>query len=73
MATASNRGLSFNPNNIMIKALTSYLDYSIFAELSVVIFAVVFVAVVIRTVRIKKEIADHHANIVLGDQTENRP
>ena len=34
----------------MIKKLTEFLDYALFAELALVIFAVVFIAVVIRNV-----------------------
>jgi hypothetical protein len=56
----------------MIKALTSYLDYSIFAEIALVIFAVVFVAVVIRTLLTDSHVTSYQAHIVLGDQSEER-
>ena len=51
----------------MIKVLTSFLNYSVFAELSLIIFAIVFAAVVIRTIRMKKESTDDFARIVLAD------
>lgn len=54
----------------MIKKLTSFLDYGFFAELALAIFACVFVAVVVRTLMIKRETTNEHANIVLGDQEE---
>lgn len=54
----------------MIKKLTSFLDCGFFAELALAIFACVFVAVVVRTLMIKRETTNEHANIVLGDQEE---
>ncbi len=54
----------------MIKKLTEFLDYALFAELALVIFAVVFIAVVIRTLRINKDVTDRQSRIVLGDQHE---
>jgi len=54
----------------MIKNLTSNLDYSMFAELSVVMFAIVFVSVVIRTLTTRGEITKRQANIVFGDSSE---
>ncbi len=56
----------------MIKALTSYLDYGIFAEIALVIFAVVFIAVVIRTLLTDGRVTRYQAGIVLGDQSEER-
>ncbi len=53
----------------MIKALTSYLDYGFFAEVSVVIFAVVFVSIVIRTLLTHREITNSQAAIVMGTDT----
>ncbi len=54
----------------MIKRLTSYLDYSTFAELALLLFACIFVAVVIRTLMTRSDITERQAKIVLGDQTE---
>jgi hypothetical protein len=54
----------------MIKKLTTYLDYSMFAELSLLMFAAIFIAVVIRTLRTRDEVTDQQAKIVLGDQPE---
>ena len=51
----------------MIKQLTDYLDYGIFAEISVVIFAAVFVAVAVRTMLMKSKEAELRARIVLND------
>ncbi|MEL7498974.1 MAG: hypothetical protein AAFN77_15310 [Planctomycetota bacterium] len=52
----------------MIKRLTSYLDYSLFAEIALSIFAAVFIAVVIRTLLIKQEVTQQQSRIVLGDE-----
>ncbi|MEM9410696.1 MAG: hypothetical protein AAGA30_06255 [Planctomycetota bacterium] len=54
----------------MIKKLTSFLEYGVFAELSLAIFALVFIAVVIRTLLMRPEEIRRQAGIVLGD--ENR-
>jgi hypothetical protein len=51
----------------MIKKLTSFLDYGIFAEGALAIFALVFVAIVIRTLMMKPDIIHEQATIVLGD------
>ena len=56
----------------MIKTLTSYLDYGMFAEIALVIFALVFVAVVIRTLLQDSNLTTQQANIVLGDKREDR-
>lgn len=56
----------------MIKKLTSFLDYGLFAEAALTIFAVVFVAVVIRTLLMSKAETTQHAHIALDDQQENR-
>lgn len=63
--------INFQNFTVMIKKLTSYLDYSMFAEAALAIFAVVFIAIVIRTLLIKSEIADEQSRIVLGDKKEN--
>lgn len=54
----------------MIKKLTSFLDYGVFAEIALAIFAVVFVAIVIRTLLMGTEMTTRQAKIVLGDQEE---
>ena len=51
----------------MIKELTGYLDYGLFAELALAIFACVFVAIVIRTLLTKTETTYQQASIVLED------
>ena len=56
----------------MIKQLVKHLDYSLFAELALVSFAIIFVAVVIRTLVMRSDVTRQHANIVLGDQTEKQ-
>jgi hypothetical protein len=56
----------------MIKKLTSFLDYGLFAEAALTIFAVVFVAVVIRTLMMSKTETSRHAHIVLEDNKETR-
>ena len=57
----------------MIKKLTSYLDYSMFAEWALVLFAIIFVVVVIRTLMTRSDETRQQANIVLGDKWEKRP
>lgn len=54
----------------MIKTLTSYLDYSIFAELALIMFAVIFISIVVRTLATKSEITEAQSLIVLDDKTE---
>lgn len=54
----------------MIKKLTSFLDYGMFAEVALAIFACVFVAIVIRTLMMQSDTTTQQANIVLGDQEE---
>ena len=54
----------------MIKKLTSFLDYGFFAELALVIFALVFLAIVIRTLLLRGEVANKNARIVLQDNEE---
>ncbi len=51
----------------MIKKLTNFLDYGMFAELALAIFAVVFVAIVIRTLRMNSGATKAHAAIVLEE------
>lgn len=52
----------------MIKQLTSFLDYVVFAEAALVIFALVFVAIVIRTLLTKSDVTERQASIVLSEK-----
>jgi hypothetical protein len=54
----------------MIKKLIEYLDYSVFAELALLMFAAIFIAIVIRTLTMRSDITKQQANIVLNDKTE---
>jgi hypothetical protein len=54
----------------MFKKITTYLDYSMFAEIALVMFAAIFIAVVIRTLCTRSDITSQQAKIVLGDQPE---
>jgi hypothetical protein len=51
----------------MIKKLTGYLDYGLFAEVALVIFAMVFIAVVIRTLMMRTDDTRKQAMIVLDE------
>lgn len=51
----------------MIKKLTGFLEYGTFAEIALLIFAFVFIAVVIRTLLTQKEITSRNARIVLEE------
>ena len=54
----------------MIKELTKFLDYGVFAEIALLIFAMVFLAIVVRTLLTSKEQSHRQASIVLADQEE---
>lgn len=54
----------------MIKRLTSFLEYGVFAELALAIFAAVFIAVVIRTLMMRPDVTQKNARIVLGETEE---
>ena len=56
----------------MIKKLTSYLDYSIFAELSLLMFGAIFIAIVVRTLMMRGDQMHQQSEIVLGDEQENQ-
>ena len=56
----------------MIKQVLNQIDISLFAELALVLFATVFVAVVVRTLLTKSEITSRQAKIVLGENTEQQ-
>lgn len=62
--------LNTNPN--MIKKLTSFLDYGIFAEAALAIFALVFIAIVIRTLLMNSDLTNEQASIVLSDKNGER-
>ncbi|MBN8600086.1 MAG: hypothetical protein J0M26_03475 [Planctomycetes bacterium] len=51
----------------MIKDVVSYLDYSLCANISLVIFMVVFVAVTLRTLLVRKDSMNQNASIVLEE------
>lgn len=55
----------------MIKKLTSFLEYGLFAEIALAIFAAVFIAIVIRTLLTNNEETQRNSQIVLGDQEES--
>jgi ABC-type sugar transport system permease subunit len=54
----------------MIKLLTRFLDYGIYAEIALVIFVLVFAAIVIRTLLTGREETLEQANLVFGDKSE---
>ena len=57
----------------MIQWALKQLNVSIFAELALLMFAIIFVAVVIRTLLTRRDVTLRQANIVLGDSTEKQP
>jgi hypothetical protein len=56
----------------MIKQVLNQIDISLYAELALMLFATVFVAVVVRTLLTKSEITSRQAKIVLGENTEQQ-
>jgi hypothetical protein len=54
----------------MIKQVLEYINVSLFAEIALLIFAITFIAIVLRTLMTRSEITKKQANIVLGDQAE---
>jgi hypothetical protein len=56
----------------MIKQVLNQIDVSLYAELALVLFSMVFVAVVVRTLLTKSEITNQQAKIVLGENTEKQ-
>ena len=56
----------------MIKQLMDHLDYGVFAEVALLIFATVFVAIVIRTLATRSETLEYQSRIVLDENTETR-
>ena len=55
----------------MIKKLTEFLNYSVFAEVALAMFLIIFVVIVIRTLMMRSDSTRQQANIVLDDKTEN--
>ena len=56
----------------MIKQLTEYLEYTMFAEIALVMFAIIFIAIIIRTLMLGRETTQEQANIVFDDKTEKK-
>jgi hypothetical protein len=55
----------------MLRDVIAYLELSAWAEVSLFIFAITFVAVVIATLRSDKRVAQKHALIALHDFPED--
>jgi hypothetical protein len=55
----------------MIKKLTSFLEYGVFAEIALAMFALVFIAIVIRTLMMRSDVTERNSRIVLGNQEES--
>lgn len=56
----------------MIKKLTEYLDYTLFAEFALIMFALIFVAIVVRTLLLRSESTREQANIVFDEKPEKQ-
>lgn len=56
----------------MIKQLTSFLNYGLFAEIALAIFIIVFISIVVRTLLISREDSEKQAAIVLSDKQEGQ-
>ena len=54
----------------MIKLVLDQFNASWFAEAALLMFAMVFIAIVMRTLLTRNEVTNQQAEIVLGDQTE---
>ena len=54
----------------MIKIALEQMNASSFAEVALLMFTGIFLAVVIRTLRMGREVTKAQANIVMGDQGE---
>ena len=54
----------------MLRDVLHHLDYSAWAEVSLTIFLLTFIAVVIRTLRSNRESAHRHAAMALDDVPE---
>ena len=51
----------------MLKDVVSWLDYSVFDEIALVLFAICFLAIVIRALMLKRETTDRLGSIPLTD------
>ncbi len=54
----------------MIKELLNYLNYGLFAEIALLMFLGVFLAVTVRTLLMDRRVTRSHADIVLSDQPQ---
>jgi len=54
----------------MIQQILNQIDYSLFAELALVLFAIVFVSVTLRTLLTRSDVTRRQAEIVLHDGPE---
>lgn len=54
----------------MIKQLINQLNFAVCAEIALLLFALVFAAVVIRTLLTRSEVTNQQSRIVLGEKTE---
>jgi hypothetical protein len=55
----------------MIKGLLTEFGYGIFAEISLVMFAAIFVAIMIHTLRQPQELTSENASIPLTEEASN--
>ena len=51
----------------MVKELMQFLNYGRLAEIALVIFALVFVAVVVRTLLMRRELTEAQSQVVLNE------
>ena len=56
----------------MIKNLFDQLDYGLFAELALALFAIIFIAIVVRTILTRRHVTECQARIVLNDKNEEQ-
>ena len=56
----------------MIKNVLESINVSLFAEIALLLFAITFVAIVVRTLLTRSEETRKQANIVLGDKPEDQ-
>ena len=57
----------------MISEVLSYLDYSVCAEISLVLFVAVFLGYVLRVALMRKEESEYCANIPIEDGVRRTP
>ncbi len=56
----------------MIKQVLEQMNAAVFAELALLMFAIIFVAIVARTLLTRSETTNRQANIVFGDNAEDQ-